>query len=141
MNATSGIQLLVVISFLCFMEIYCCHCQEWNASFPLDLHPSVILKNGTQRCPAQRDANRQIHWMKLKIQHELLPHANRFLTEQHGPPCTCGGRREWIRIAHLNMRDPTQTCPSNWTLKSSPVRGCGKSTTRSCDSAFYSSNG
>ena len=37
----------------------------------------------------------------LKIQHELLPHANRFLTEQHGPPCTCGDRREWIRIAHL----------------------------------------
>ena len=65
---------------------------------------------------------------------------NRILNNRYHPPCACGGQREWSRIAHLNMTDPSQNCPSNWTLRSSPVRGCGKSTT-SCDSAFFPPNG
>ena len=54
-------------------------------------------------------------------------------------PCSCGGPG-WTRVAYLNMSDTNQQCPSNWTLTTSPVRGCGRTTrgSISCDSAFYS---
>jgi len=43
---------------------------------------------------------------------------------------------------HLSMFDPLQTCPSAWTLDTSPVRGCGCSSsgTNSCDSVSYPVN-
>ena len=58
--------------------------------------------------------------------------------------CPCGGAAgEWTRTAYLNMSDPGQQCPPNWTLITSPVRACGRSTTTmgGCDSAFFSSSG
>ena len=44
----------------------------------------------------------------------------------------------WTRIAHLNMSDSTQECPSNWTEISSPVRTCGRPTSSgpSCPAVF-----
>ena len=58
-------------------------------------------------------------------------------------PCPCGGPGPWRRIAHLNMSDPSQQCPSNWQLITTPVRGCGRSSyaDHTCDSAVFSSNG
>ena len=46
----------------------------------------------------------------------------------------------WKRIAHLNMSDSTQECPSNWTEISSPVRTCGRPTSSgpSCPAVFFS---
>ena len=60
-----------------------------------------------------------------------------FLTK----PCSCGGAG-WTRVAYLNMSDPQQTCPSNWTLNTSPVRGCGRTSTgrQTCDSVVYAVN-
>ena len=56
-------------------------------------------------------------------------------------PCRtpCGGPG-WRRIAHLNMSDPDQQCPSNWRLITTPVRACGR-TSSACDSAVFPSNG
>jgi len=54
---------------------------------------------------------------------------------------TCGGAA-WTRVAHLNMSDTQQICPSNWTLNTSPVRGCGRSfNSTNCDSVVYPVNG
>ena len=41
---------------------------------------------------------------------------------------------------YLNMSDPSQSCPSNWTPVLSPIRGCGRTTSSSsvCDSVYYS---
>ena len=41
------------------------------------------------------------------------------------------------------MSDPNQQCPSNWNLITTPVRGCGRSSTEhlTCDSVFYPVNG
>ena len=38
------------------------------------------------------------------------------------------------------MSDPNQQCPSNWTLITTPIRGCGRRATgsRQCDSVTYS---
>ena len=57
-------------------------------------------------------------------------------------PCSCGGP-EWTRAVFLNMSDPSQSCPSNWTPVNSPIRGCGRTTSdhSECDSVYYSVGG
>ena len=55
----------------------------------------------------------------------------------------CGGYG-WRKIAYLNMSDPDQTCPGQWRLyEQDTIRACGRqeSTTASCDSVQFSSNG
>ena len=48
----------------------------------------------------------------------------------------------WTRVAFLNMSDPNQVCPSNWTTIGSPVRTCGMGqTSRGYNSVFYSTLG
>ena len=36
------------------------------------------------------------------------------------------GEGIWYRIAHLNMTNPTETCPSVWNQYTAPVRACGR---------------
>jgi len=61
---------------------------------------------------------------------------------------SCGDDDGWTRVASLNMADPSQEGPSNWTLYSSASddrqpRGCGgnrrssQGTTATCDSVVY----
>ena len=54
----------------------------------------------------------------------------------------CGGVG-WTSVAYLDMTDPGSVCPTNWTLHTSPVTGCGrtKATFFSCDSAIFSARG
>ena len=62
----------------------------------------------------------------------------------HQPPaCSCGGAGQfWTRIAHLDMSDPSQQCPSSWNLITTPVRGCVSSiAAASCDSAIFPVHG
>ena len=54
------------------------------------------------------------------------------------PPCPCGGPGLWNRVAHLDMSDPNQQCPTDWNLITSNERACGRSTFGlSCDSAVF----
>ena len=57
--------------------------------------------------------------------------------------CGCDGPSGWTRVAFLNMSDPNQVCPSNWTYISSPMRTCGRGRTSGggCNSVFYSTFG
>ena len=49
----------------------------------------------------------------------------------------CGGSG-WVRVAYLNMSDPSQSCPSAWRLFTAPQRGCGKQNGPRCDGVTYS---
>ena len=53
--------------------------------------------------------------------------------------CGCDGPSMWTRVAFLNMSDPNQVCPRNWTTISTPVRTCGRgrNSSRGCSSVFY----
>ena len=57
----------------------------------------------------------------------------------------CGCTGGWTRVAYLNMTDPSQQCPSAWTLQtrsSEPRRVCGRgSSGASCESVTYSTFG
>ena len=57
--------------------------------------------------------------------------------------CGCSGTGWWTRVAYLNMTDPSQQCPSAWTLQtrsSEPRRLCGRSGS-GCVSVTYSTFG
>ena len=48
------------------------------------------------------------------------------------------GSRGWMRVADLDMTDPTQQCPRQFRLITSPRRVCGKVTVGSgCDATYY----
>ena len=53
----------------------------------------------------------------------------------------CGGDL-WTRVAYLNMSDPMQSCPQNWSdrYSTNQLRVCGR-TGGSCSSVFYPTNG
>ena len=59
--------------------------------------------------------------------------------------CGCNSTGGWTRVAYLNMTDPSQQCPSAWTLQtcsSEPRRLCGRnSSVHGCDSVTYSTFG
>ena len=53
----------------------------------------------------------------------------------------CGGDL-WTRVAYLNMSDPMQSCPQNWTdrYSTNELRVCGRRS-GSCSSVFYPTDG
>ena len=53
------------------------------------------------------------------------------------------GTKGWVRVANLNMTDPNQQCPPNFSLSyTQPKRLCGKSTNGSgCDSVNFTTSG
>ncbi len=108
--------------------------QQNAASLPLQLVPVTTASvNGSCASAAMLDG----------IHHDFQRQVESLLRYSSRPPCACGGPGEWTRIAHLNMSDPSQQCPSNWNLTTTPVRGCGRSSfgLSSCDSATYPSAG
>ena len=52
------------------------------------------------------------------------------------------GTKGWVRVANLNMTDPNQQCPLNFSLYTQPKRLCGRKTDGSgCDSIKFTTNG
>ncbi len=55
----------------------------------------------------------------------------------------CGSDGGWTRLAHLDMTDPTESCPNGWKLyEVNGVRACGRSSSGSgsCNSVQYPSH-
>ena len=125
------------------MSVHHCTCQQ-NSALPATTTPAVVRGTASGVCPSAEVIDVQRNATKQEIQDLLQNTVNPALNQdRYGPPCSCGGPGEWTRIAFLNMTDPTQQCPTNWRLVTSPVRACGRSSTSSftCDSAFFPSNG
>ena len=104
-------------------------CQQQMLSFPVRLPPTI---SSGQTCPSQDAINAANSKVRDILEDSFA-----------APPCSCGGDGGWTRVAYLNMSDPNQQCPSNWTLTTSPIRGCGRSSAGyyTCDSSFYPVHG
>ena len=48
---------------------------------------------------------------------------------------------KWMRIAYLNMSDPSAQCPDGWREVQSPIRTCRRQINRAMSSANYASYG
>ena len=118
-------QLLYTI-FMVYSRVHFTFSEQPESSFPMGLAPTA-----SSTCPSHEEIDTLHRNVKRLIE-------DNFLTR----PCSCGGAG-WTRVAHLHMSDLQQTCPSNWNLKTSPVRGCGRSSTarHNCDSVVYLVNG
>ena len=104
---------------------------EGHGTLPALLAPIVIGIEGENVCPSEVAVEAQLNVTKEEIKQRINDTVN-----------SCGGIG-WTRIAYLDMTDPGSVCPTNWTLHTSPVRGCGQTQTASytCDSAFFSVSG
>ena len=110
---------------------YLAQCQHHNTTLPIRI-PSIALSNSST-CPL----------LNTSSQRELVGKTLQRYYSSDGPPCSCGGAGDWTRAVYLNMSDLNQHCPSNLTLITSPIRGCGRRATlsRQCDSVTYSVHG
>ena len=110
---------------------YLTPCLQHNATLPKRLPHTAFSKGSTcllRNTSAQRDLVRKT------LQSYYPPSSS---------PCSCGRAGDWTRAVYLNMSDPNQQCPSNWTLITTPIRGCGcrNINSISCDSATFSVHG
>ena len=107
---------------------YLAQCQHHNTTLPIRL-PNTATNSST--CPL----------LNTSVQRELVGKTLQSY-DPDGLTCSCGGEG-WTRAVYLNMSDPNQQCPSNWTLITTPVRGCGRRATgsRQCASVTYSVHG
>ena len=96
-------------------------------SIPIRLSPDISSADSSM-CPLQ----------DFSVQNAILED---LLRNNYQRPCLCGGNG-WTRVAYLDMSDPNQQCPSNLTLTTTPVRGCGRTNgdSRTCDSVTYPVN-
>ena len=110
-------------------------------SLPVQLPPQVITGR-SDTCPAAYVTEQARNDTKIEIQSLLrdfvVPELDRLA--YNGPPCPCGGRGQWTRLAFLNMSDPSQQCPTSWILKDRPVRGCGRRF-QGCNSVTFTASG
>ena len=135
--------------YFLLLTVTCCLSQE-TSNYSLPLEVSAITRQGRNgACPstemraATRDAIQEEVLSLLNS--KVIPDLQSRPFRASLPSCSCGGAglSLWTRIAHLNMSDPSQQCPSSWNLTTTPVRGCVSSIASggSCDSAIFPFNG
>ena len=99
------------------------------------VRPLIIPGNDidNETCPAQTEREAAIQKFKTEI--------NLIYTLQDTNFYECGPG-PWFNIAHLNMSDPSQQCPSAWReYNSNGVRACRRPTSSgSCPATFYSTS-
>ena len=114
---------------------------QQDCTLPARAAPAAV-RGATGVCPSDQVLNIQrnatIQNTRELLQNTVTPRLNR--QSYSTPPCPCGGPGRWTRIAHLDMTDPCQQCPTNWRYVNSTVRGCGGSST-GCSSATFPSDG
>ena len=104
-------------------------------SLPVNIPLVTIEGRNAETCPSAAVTEQALNSTKETIRSIL--HDAVVPSLDNPSTCPCGGPGLWRRIAHLDMSDPDQQCPSNWRLITTPVRACGR-TSSACDSAVYS---
>ena len=95
--------------------------------------PAIIYGDGSSSCPSQLQ--------RASVRQELKESVANALEPLQVHPCGAG---MWVRVAYLNMTNPSQLCPSAWRESSSNgVRVCGRpsSSHDMCHGTFYSAGG
>ena len=107
-------------------------------SWPVNIPQVTIEGRNAGTCPSAAVTEQALNSTKETIRSILrdeLPYLDNPST------CPCGGPGFWRRIAHLDISDPEEQCPSNWRLITTPVRACGRTSRFGCYSAVFPSNG
>lgn len=119
------------VAFICSL----CACPQQGRAIRIPVEAIERQQPGV--CPAEVRLDEARRNTTQAYMSALRGSANSFT-------CPCGGTGQWSRIAHLDMSDTSQACPSNWRLNTAPERTCHRSASnsdvaQSCDSVFYPS--
>ena len=85
----------------------------------------------------QHNATSRYYWIKGEIDGNIIikrVYCN--MEDTH-----CGIRGGWMRVAHIDMTDSNDTCPSPLRTITSPKRMCARSVSTGCSSVTYSTCG
>lgn len=107
--------------FCVLLSLVSCVFQQEDLPSPVTTFLPIVVANNAS-CPSAKE-------IKATIVSEVLTHYH-------------FSRSNWRRIAHLDMRDPSQRCPTNLRSITTPVRACGQanSSVLACDSVLFQTN-
>ena len=94
----------------------------------------VLSKSGVDSCPTDQDISNAKAELRQNISNILADNGSHI----------CGGSGAgWRRVGHLDMTDPSQSCPDGLTFATYlGVRVCARGTnTLGCKSTFYNTGG
>ena len=117
-----------------FAATYVARSQD---DIPVLIPPVSFQREDSASCPSAGETGQAISDTRQQVEASLdevvLPLLNF--------TCPCGSGHGILRkIAYLDMTDPSQQCPPNWNLITSPVRACAGADS-TCVSAIFPSNG
>ena len=100
--------------------------MQRQRELPVKISP-VMIPGTSGECPSDD---------KMQESHNSLQNATREIIYQIlGSPFPECGPGQWRRVFYLNASTSDQLCPDQWSLVTSPVRGCA-GINLSCHSAF-----
>ena len=105
--------------------------QSEASSVPVN---AVILQGTKNNCPV--DTGRARADLRTEVQTVVSEFA-----KSRKRACECGyAGAGWRRVVFLNITDPSQSCPGEWELVTSPRRTCRRSHDYACSLAAFSTN-
>ena len=112
----------ISLVYFLFVAVTCCLSQESsNSSLPLQVS-AVTSQGGNGACSSiEMNADAIQEEVLSLLNSTVIPKLQSRPTRVSLPSCACGGPGLWTRIAHLDMSDPSQQCPTNWRLTSEGV--------------------
>ena len=123
----------ILLCLLCPLTSF----QQSSNDSPARASP-IVISGGTQgsSCPSSQDIQDRLEVSKTEIRETISSRQSDL------SPGTCGGTG-WIRVALLNMTDPSEQCPTSLQYIASPVRACGQlqRDRNTCDSVTFSTGG
>ena len=124
-----ALDLLFRVFLMVAISVACVSAEYTHTSIPV----AVITPHQSQFCPSMEESETALQ----VVHNRVMEVVDRLRTV---PQC---GEGVWYRVAYLDMRDPSQECPSNWIEISTPVRTCGRpvSAGASCPAEHFSSAG
>ena len=112
----------VIVFMLCISATV----MKGQQELPVKMSP-ISTTNRVGQCPSG-DKRQEVH--------DILRNATReIINDRFDPISQICGPGEWRRVFYLNASRSDQSCPGQWSLVTSPVRGCGGAGS-SCRSAF-----
>ena len=114
-------------TFLCVLVVLSPALRKVEADLNATiLFPATVLSGTDQVCPSQEDTNDALDRIGTDVR--------TLLRDAFDTPCGASG---WVRVAFLNMSNPSENCPSAWELYTTPQRACGQGGGPGCDGVTY----
>ena len=120
-----------------FLVIFSNFVQQGYCALPVLVSSAVVSGDGSDTCPSQSSIGAQLNATKAQIRQAITNTVNPILDGKYFSPGSCNGTG-WTRVALLNMTNPDEVCPSSLSMRTSPVRGCGRqSASAGCDAVLF----